>query len=74
MSGHSYHTRLLVCQSKELSWTHTDTVREVRPLKHIERAVMHHTLLNRGKSLSDLFTESCLALDCSHRQMSVQLL
>ena len=25
-----YRTRLLVCQSKELHWTHTDTVR--RPL------------------------------------------
>jgi len=38
MSGPSvrqcYRTKLLVCQSKKLSWTHKDTVREERILKH----------------------------------------
>ena len=37
--------RLLVCQRKELHWTHADTVREVRPLKHEERTVVWHTAL-----------------------------
>ena len=67
-----YHTRLLVCQSKDLYWMFVDAVKEARPRKYIyiwRATFIHCAALTQTEVIvhQTFCTKSCPVLDCSHR-------